>query len=130
MRSLDKLCGWAWALFGVGCALGVQAAEPLPPAHPAAVSARPATRAPAVAGFGSRVDTSVLANLNGGSDVFNNITINGSVSDTTTEHVSTGFNSIDGGAFANAVGLPMVIQNSGNSVLIQNATIVNLQMQQ
>jgi hypothetical protein len=38
-------------------------------------------------------------------------------------------NWIGGGAFGNAAGLPMVIQNSGNSVLIQNATVVNVQMQ-
>ena len=37
-------------------------------------------------------------------------------------------NSIDGGALANASGVPIVIQNSGANVLIQNATIINLQM--
>jgi hypothetical protein len=37
-------------------------------------------------------------------------------------------NVISDGAFSGSVGLPMVIQNSGNNVLIQNATIVNVQL--
>ena len=42
-------------------------------------------------------------------------------------NVATGANSIDTGSFANMVGLPVVIQNSGANVLIQNSTIVNVQ---
>ena len=41
----------------------------------------------------------------------------------------SGNNIIDNGSFANAQGLPMVIQNSGSNVLIQNATVINLQLQ-
>lgn len=41
----------------------------------------------------------------------------------------TGSNYINGGAFSGASGLPTVIQNSGNNVLIQNATILNVKMQ-
>lgn len=41
----------------------------------------------------------------------------------------TGSNYINGGAFSNASGLPTLIQNSGNNVLIQNATILNVKMQ-
>ena len=37
-------------------------------------------------------------------------------------------NTVSSGAFAGTAGLPMVIQNSGNNVLIQNATIVNVQI--
>ena len=40
-----------------------------------------------------------------------------------------GYNTIADGAFTGAVGVPMVIQNSGNNVLIQNATIINVQFQ-
>ena len=36
---------------------------------------------------------------------------------------------VDERAFNGAAGVPMVIQNSGNNVLIQNATIVNVQFQ-
>ena len=38
----------------------------------------------------------------------------------------TGDNSISNGAFTNLTGFATVIQNSGNNVIIQNATIVNL----
>ena len=43
--------------------------------------------------------------------------------------LATGSNVIADGAFSGASGLPMVIQNSGNNVLIQSATIVNVQLQ-
>jgi hypothetical protein len=35
---------------------------------------------------------------------------------------------IDAGSFANMSGIPVVIQNTGANVLIQNSTVVNLQM--
>ena len=41
----------------------------------------------------------------------------------------TGNNYITNGAFSGANGMPTVIQNSGNNVLIQNATILNLKLQ-
>jgi len=37
----------------------------------------------------------------------------------------TGGNTVSNGSFAGASGLATVIQNSGNNVIIQNATIVN-----
>jgi len=37
----------------------------------------------------------------------------------------TGNNSINGNAFAGASGLPIVIQNSGNNVIIQSGTVLN-----
>jgi hypothetical protein len=37
-------------------------------------------------------------------------------------------NVIAEGSFSGMVGLPVVVQNSGNGVLIQNATIINLQV--
>lgn len=42
---------------------------------------------------------------------------------------NTGDNSVSHDAFAGATGFATVIQNSGNNVIIQNATIVNLTMQ-
>jgi hypothetical protein len=35
---------------------------------------------------------------------------------------------IQGGSFANMSGIPIVVQNSGANVLIQNATVINLQL--
>jgi len=42
---------------------------------------------------------------------------------------NTGSNSLSGDAFAGSTGFATVIQNSGNNVIIQNATIVNLSLQ-
>jgi hypothetical protein len=91
--------------------------------------AAPSSHRGYVSGFGQSVDTGTLEHLSGGTDISNRITLNGNVSDNNTDHSTTGLNSIASGAFSGAVGLPMVIQNSGNSVLIQNATIINVQMQ-
>jgi len=44
----------------------------------------------------------------------------------TNSTFSTGNNSIDGNAFSNMNGIATVIQNSGNQVLIQNATVVDV----
>lgn len=129
MRSLGKFCRSASAVLGMAWALGVLAAEPPARPPPASASAKAPAGTPVVAGLGSGVASSVLANLSGGSNVSENITITGNVSDTSTENVSTGMNWIGGGSFGNAAGLPIVIQNTGNSVLIQNATVVNVQMQ-
>lgn len=53
--------------------------------------------------------------------------LSGVVADNSAINVVTGSNLIDS-SFNNANGLPMVIQNSGANVLIQNATIINLQL--
>jgi len=129
MRPLEKFCRSASAALGMAWAFGALAAGPSACPPPASAPAKASARTPFVAGLGSGVASSVLANLSGGSDVSENITITGSVSDTSTENVSTGMNWIGGGSFGNAAGLPIVIQNTGNSVLIQNATVVNVQMQ-
>jgi len=41
----------------------------------------------------------------------------------------TGNNLVTQQAFSGASGVPTVIQNSGNNVIIQNATVLNVQMQ-
>ena len=67
---------------------------------------------------------------NNQTQIINTNTVNGSVNDVTVLNNITGNNSINGGAFTGAQGFPMVIQNSGNGVLIQNATILNVTIQQ
>ncbi|MFK2919801.1 hypothetical protein ISS97_21250 [Dyella koreensis] len=84
-------------------------------------------RAAYVDGFGRSVDAGVLGGMSGGADVSEQMTLNGTVSNNDADHVVTGFNSISAGSFAGASGVPMVIQNTGNNVLIQNATIINVQ---
>ena len=70
-----------------------------------------------------------LASLRGGTEVVNNEQkLNGVVTQNTAENVVSGANTISNGAFTNASGIPIVIQNSGANVLIQNATVINLQI--
>lgn len=79
--------------------------------------------------MGKRVDSATLARLSGGSETTETMTLNGTVANNTVDHVVNGANVISTGAFTGAMGFPTVIQNSGNGVLIQNATIVNVQFQ-
>jgi hypothetical protein len=82
-----------------------------------------------VQGLGRSVTSGTLASLSGGTEVSQRMTLNGTVSNNSASHVVTGSNAISGDSFSGAAGLPMVIQNTGNNVLIQNATIVNVQFQ-
>ncbi len=74
------------------------------------------------------VDLRVLERGRGGADVINDSRLKGVVSNNQAVNVTTGGNIITEGAFAGTTGLPLVVQNSGNNVLIQNATIVNVQV--
>ena len=75
------------------------------------------------------LDDVELAEKRGGANThLSEIRAVGTVNDVSVLNAVTGNNTITEGALAGASGLPMVIQNSGNGVLIQNATIVNLDM--
>lgn len=132
MHFPSPRCIGLLVLVGAGLSSVAHAAAPVAQ-KPSSAAHVAATRSPppqvSVPGLGASVDSSELATLNGGTSTYDTITLNGTVSNTTTTDAVTGFNEIGGGTFANAVGFPMVIQNSGNSVLIQNATIINVQMQ-
>jgi hypothetical protein len=79
--------------------------------------------------LGKAVPTNDLDKQRGGTvSVENHMQVNGALTDTSAFDVLTGTNSINGGAFSGASGIPMVIQNTGNNVLIQNGTIINLQL--
>lgn len=78
--------------------------------------------------FGSRPVTADVLAANRGGTFISDMTLNGVVAGNQATNLATGSNSISDGAFANASGLPLVVQNSGNNVLIQNATIVNVQL--
>lgn len=118
--------GWGIAIAGPGSATPTYL--PTGPASPVAAYRAAATARPdEVEGFGTRADAGVLAKLSGGADVSAKITLNGTVSDNHADHVVTGSNAISAGSFQGAAGVPMVIQNTGNNVLIQNATIINVQ---
>lgn len=97
----------------------------------ARTSARtPDSIAPAPSAFvATAVDSTTLDTYRGGStQVRNDMTLTGTTADNTAQHVNTGNNAISAGAFANMNGMPVVIQNSGANVLIQNAVIVHVQM--
>jgi hypothetical protein len=116
-------------------ACGIAVLAPLASAAWAGPDADSATRAAAralfrpenaIVGQAGRQDGS-LARQRGGTDTRNDARIDGVVTANTAINVATGANSIDAGSFANMAGIPVVIQNSGANVLIQNATIINLQ---
>ena len=78
--------------------------------------------------IGQPLDAGALEAMRGGeSVVLVSVTDDGEVNGNHAENVTSGLNSIDGGAFANASGITTVIQNSGSNVLIQNGTAVNVQ---
>ena len=100
-------------------------------AHAAAVDEEGATIPQIVRDqpLGSALGASALGCKRGGTDVVNDARLRGVVTGNSASDLVTGSNFISDGAFSGASGLPIVIQNSGNNVLIQNATIVNVQVQ-
>ncbi|GLQ96320.1 hypothetical protein [Dyella mobilis] len=117
---LTGLIGWPGVTFAAPPA-GANAGKP---------GANPASSSGAlVDGFGQAVSTSALQSYSGGSSlVQSNQNLTGNVSSDSASQVTTGNNAIAGGSFEGASGLPSVIQNTGNNVLIQNGVIVNVQM--
>lgn len=122
----------------LACPMFQANAEP-PPADPSdapATAARTADPAAATAALGTNlfggvakaVPATKLDNIRGGAEVtVNDMRLHGTVADNAAVNVRSGYNSIAEGAFSNAAGIPTAIQNSGSNVLIQNATIVNVQ---
>ena len=79
------------------------------------------------------IEDSQLATARGGADTGSQTTLNqnntsGTVSGNVASQLTTGSNTISENSFSNSSGIPVVIQNSGNNVLIQNSTILNLQL--
>lgn len=62
------------------------------------------------------VDTTILNNMN----------VRATLSGNQANNNVNGYNIIDHGSFAQASGITSVIQNSGNNVIIQDSTIVNV----
>ena len=79
--------------------------------------------------LGAPVSQATLADQRGGDEsaVHNNVRITGEVTDNSATNVITGANNIQDGSFANSSGIMSVVQNTGANVLIQSATIVNVQ---
>jgi hypothetical protein len=121
-------------------ALGAPAAAPASVQPPAPAPVPVPTAAPAQAPTPLRIKAlgpGVLTPLRqeqlqrrrGGTDTISNeATLSGVVTGNASVNVTSGANVIQGASFANASGMPTVIQNSGSNVLIQNATVINLQI--
>ena len=81
------------------------------------------------AGFNQPVEADKLADYRGGTALASSdMQLSGTTANNTAVNVATGTNAISAGSFSNMSGLPIVIQNTGSNVLIQNAVILNLQM--
>lgn len=78
--------------------------------------------------FAQPVDSETLSGFRGGAQVRNSMTLDGVTADNSAYEVYTGSNTISEGSFSNMSGLPIVVQNSGANVLIQNAVILNVTM--
>jgi hypothetical protein len=80
--------------------------------------------------FGGALNSDALETLRGGAEVSvkNNSMLDGVVGQNQAYNLSTGSNVITEGSLAGASGVSTVVQNSGNNVLIQNSTIINLQL--
>lgn len=80
--------------------------------------------------FGVAADIGALADLRGGAEINRTeMTLSGTTSGNVADQVITGSNVISAGSFASMSGIPLVVQNSGANVLIQNAVIVNVKME-
>lgn len=78
---------------------------------------------------GDAIGGDQLDSLRGGAEtVVNEHMLNGSVHENQAYNLTTGGNLIGESSFAGSSGFATVIQNSGNNVLIQNSTIVNVQV--
>jgi hypothetical protein len=100
-------------------------ATPAGPPPPAA----PSAPVPAVSDGAAAAQDERLAQMRGGSETpWSDMKLAGTVANNSAVNVVSGANTVTDGAFTNASGLPMVIQNSGANVLIQNATIINVQI--
>jgi hypothetical protein len=102
---------------------------PAAPDAPAAAGDTGGAPARTTSILGSAAGADQLEGARGGTAVrVSEATLQGTVAGNSATQVVTGANVIQSGSFANMSGLPVVIQNSGANVLIQNATVINLEL--
>lgn len=127
--------GWVWCCLLVAPMAAFAANPPAGPAVGTAPHAEDCAQARSAArrcvdGLGPVVSTDTLKQSSGGTNVSNIQNLNGVVTGNSATQVDTGSNSVSSSAFSGSVGLPTVIQNTGNNVLIQSGVIVNVQFKQ
>ena len=128
MKTIDiRRVGCVALAIGFEFAVPTQVMAQAPPADQASVTT--ATPGTGRAGFDKPVAATKLAGFRGGTDIVSSdMRLSGTTASNTATNVATGTNAISAGSFSNMSGLPIVIQNTGANVLIQNAVILNLQM--
>ncbi|WP_322997810.1 hypothetical protein [Castellaniella sp.] len=85
---------------------------------------------PQVASLGAPVSDSALSEYRGARDItFNMQDTQGQLYQNQASNTYSGSNQVSDQALSGMNGFSTVIQNSGNNVLIQNSTIVNVKMQ-
>lgn len=102
-----------------------------PPAsigHTAHVANLPSSQPVTLDGFGAAVSTGTLDRYSGGGLVQNNQSLTGNVSGNSASDLTTGSNMLGGNSLSGSTGLPTIVQNTGNNVLIQTGVIVNVQL--
>jgi hypothetical protein len=104
------------------------AALPSLTSTPAAAQTSASVGASSAVSFGYPVSANALASHRGGDLTITDTKLSGVTADNSANQVVTGTNAIGGGSFSNLSGIPVVIQNTGANVLIQNAVTLNLQM--
>ncbi|MES2900804.1 MAG: hypothetical protein V4723_13835 [Pseudomonadota bacterium] len=114
--------------FALACDPDRCGARQVPTATPAPASASSTGSSGTRAQLGPVAASETLARARGGADVTNHTVLGGTVSGNSATHVVSGANIIQSGSFADMAGMPIVVQNSGANVLIQNATVINLQL--
>ena len=128
MKSINiRRLNCAALAIGFALALPVQVMAQTSSAEPAATIT--ALHSDSGSGFDKPVQADKLADYRGGTAlVSSDMQLSGTTANNTAVNVATGTNAISAGSFSNMSGLPIVIQNTGANVLIQNAVILNLQM--
>jgi hypothetical protein len=79
--------------------------------------------------FDAAISDDMLAGQRGMALITNTNDLDAALHSNSATDVVTGYNMVSEGSLTNNAGLSTVIQNSGNNVLIQNAVILNIQMQ-
>lgn len=126
---MTRRSGWGGAVAG---AAAIVLAGPVLADDPGAISSAhpPRVVEAMLPPLGRTLDETRLAEQRGGQDdAYANINdARARVAETSVTNASTGNNIVTEGSITNNSGLPVVVQNSGNGVVIQNTTILNLQL--
>ena len=119
-----KMTSVACAVFGATLSLAAAVSYAEEPQRPdgALLSFSPAK------GLATPISEDTLSEHRGGAlDASVNVqSLTSTVAGNIAENTVSGANVIGEGAFVGSSGLPMIIQNSGNNVSIQNATVLNV----